>query len=638
MHSLKLKLMLIITVAAALALGAVSYLNYGNASDILEEELSKAAAHSAEYNAKIVDQWLEGMMSEVQDIAENEAVKSGDPEKYIPFLKLILSKHEEFELLYASDQNGESAGTNDTIFNITDRDYFQQAMQTGKPVISDPIVSKATGNDIVVVVAPTFQADQTEPRGLVGVCVTLHYLQELVKDMKLNGYGYGLIQNTDMSTIAHPTDEWVGNKKIINAGDQRLTDLFERMSQGEKGYGAYTYQGTEKLMAYAPIKVTGWAIAQSANMADVMEPLGIIRNTSVLVTIIAIAIMLVIAILIANTVSKPMVKLSRAAEAIAHGDLTRKVEVGNRKDEIGALAGAFAEMVDSLKAMIISVQDSSAQVASHSQELASSSEEVSATVEEVASTTNEVAATSSQGAENAGSAAQESEQVQQVAEEGNKAVQETVEKIKSIANSSESVSTAINKLGTQSEQIGNIIDTITNIADQTNLLALNAAIEAARAGEHGKGFAVVAEEVRKLAEQSAEAANQITGLIKEIQVGVGEAINAMDHGASEVSEGVQVANNAGVALEQISKAIQKNTTVVKDLAAGIEQSNEGMQQLSSSNEQITSTVQQVSGAAQELANIAGELQNTIDRFKVDNYEIEAGNSGQVTDEYDKVNE
>ncbi len=442
-----------------------------------------------------------------------------------------------------------------------------------------------------------------------------------------------LIQNTDMSTIAHPTDEWVGNKKIVNAGDQRLTDLFERMSQGEKGYGSYTYQGTEKLMAYAPIEVTGWAIAQSANMADIMEPLGIIRNTSVMVTIIAMVIMLVIAILIANTVSKPMVKLSRAAEAVAHGDLTRKVEVGNRKDEIGVLAGAFSEMVDSLKTMITSVQDSSAQVASHSQELASSSEEVSATVEEVASTTNEVAATSSQGAENAGSAAQESEQVQQVAEEGNKAVQETVEKIKSIANSSESVSTAVNKLGTQSEQIGNIIDTITNIADQTNLLALNAAIEAARAGEHGKGFAVVAEEVRKLAEQSAEAANQITGLIKEIQVGVGEAINAMEHGASEVSEGVQVANNAGVALEQISKAIQKNTTVVKDLAAGIEQSNEGMQQLSASNEQITSTVQQVSGAAQELANIAGELQNTIDKFKVDNYEIEAGNLGQAKDEY-----
>jgi len=173
-HSLKLKLMLIITVAAAVALGAVSYLNYSNSSNILEEELSKAAAHSAEYNARIVDQWLKGLISEMADIAESEVVKSGDPEKYLPFLKQVLSKHEEFELLYASDQNGESAGTNDTVFNITDRDYFQQAMQTGEAVISDPIVSKATGNDIIVVVAPTFQAGQTEPSGLVGVCVTLH--------------------------------------------------------------------------------------------------------------------------------------------------------------------------------------------------------------------------------------------------------------------------------------------------------------------------------------------------------------------------------------------------------------------------------------------------------------------------------
>lgn len=332
-------------------------------------------------------------------------------------------------------------------------------------------------------------------------------------------------------------------------------------------------------------------------------------------TIVCLITGLLLSLLFTSRLIKPLKEMVLSVKHVAEGDLTQEIKVKS-KDEIGILASTFNQMVGDLKNIITGIQDSSDKLASYSQELASSSEEVTATAEEVAGTTNEVAAISSSGAESAEAAAKESEQVRQVAEEGNKAVQETVEKINSIYTSTKNISGAMHKLGEQSEQIGQIINTITSIADQTNLLALNAAIEAARAGEHGRGFAVVAEEVRKLAEQSANAANEITGLIEQIQVGIGEAINAMDKGSQEVNEGVEIAGNAGAALEQIIKAVEKNIAIIKDVAAGSQRVNEGTQQLSTSNEQITCAIQQVSGSAQELANIAGELQNAVIKFRV----------------------
>ncbi len=544
-------------------------------------------------------------------------MQSAEPERYLPVLKQVLQNHDDYELLYAADEEGLGYGTNDSEFNVTDRDYFQTAMNEERVAVSDVLVSKATGNLIIVVAAPLYRDGAAAPTGVVGICVELDYLQALARDMQLNGHGYGYIFDFNLVTVAHPDDKWLGNKDIINSGDERFREIMHKMGAGEKGYGTYEFQGDEKMMAYAPLTVADWSVGQSFEIEDVLAPLGTIRNASLLVAGIGIIIMIIIALFIAGYISRPIVDLSRAAEAMAGGDLTQKMDTGGRNDEIGVLAGAFQKMAANLKEMLAGIQRNADNLAAQSQEMASSSEEVSATVEEVASTTNEVAATAAQKADDADTAARDSEQMRKVAEESRQAVHNAVDKINQIAVSTENVSRSIQKLGEQSHQIGEIINTITGIADQTNLLALNAAIEAARAGEHGRGFAVVAEEVRQLAEQSAAAAKEITDLVKEIQGGVGETTKAMQDGTQEVADGVEVVNNVDTALEHIISAVEKNTAVVREVANGIKQANEGTQQLTASSEQIASAIQQVSGAAQNLAEIANELQASAARFKID---------------------
>ncbi|MBF7084586.1 HAMP domain-containing protein [Desulfallas sp. Bu1-1] len=437
---------------------------------------------------------------------------------------------------------------------------------------------------------------------------------EQIKNQLNVPYAYTLVTRNDKVYFVVATENPPGKEYSWQSG---MKEAFEGRPSSTEGF--YTDQyGTFKT-AYAPIKnsvgeVVG-ILAIDFNAADILALRTKVLTSIALTSFLIVLLCLVIATWLSRRISNPVMEIRRTSDLMAKGDFTHEVNVKSN-DEIGQLAESLKNMTINLKNAMLQVKNQAESVAVHSQDLASSSEQVSATIEEVAGTTSEVAATSAQGAENAEEAARESEQVRLVAQEGNRAVQQTIEKIHSIASASESVSAAVHKLGEQSNRIGEIISTITNIADQTNLLALNAAIEAARAGEHGRGFAVVAEEVRKLAEQSAGAAREITGLIKEIQVGVGEAIDAMEHGAGEVREGVQIAGNAGTALEQIIQAVEKNMAIIRDIAEGARQSNEGIQQLSAANQQIASTVQQVSGAAQELANIADELQKTITRFKV----------------------
>lgn len=316
--------------------------------------------------------------------------------------------------------------------------------------------------------------------------------------------------------------------------------------------------------------------------------------------------------------------------ATGDGDLTKRLNL-TRNDEIGKLGHWFDMFIANLHSIISQLSETSQAVAAASTEIAASAEEmasglqtqeqqtqqVAAAVEELSQSVNEVAAKSAD-------ATTASEESQHQAEQGGSIVGSTVVEMEGIAKEVQGSAETINTLGRKSETIGEIIAVINDIADQTNLLALNAAIEAARAGEHGRGFAVVADEVRKLAERTTEATKEVSQSILGIQTETHSAVQLIEAGSARVGKGVDLATQAGTALESIVQGSQSVQGMVQDIAAAANQQSSATGEIARAVEGINSVTRQSSEGASQAAQAAGDLahqaeqlQSLVGQFKLE---------------------
>ncbi|HZK18327.1 MAG TPA: methyl-accepting chemotaxis protein [Clostridia bacterium] len=393
---------------------------------------------------------------------------------------------------------------------------------------------------------------------------------------------------------------------LINADD---------LEQGAAVYVESAKPISDNLVA----KVDQYILEKGEDLANVdNETMSAITKTGSLVGILGIVsllISLIFAFFIGNSIANPINQLVREARRVADGDLTREIDI-NSKDEIGELVGAFNSMVGKLRDLVGKVVNNADNMASNSEQLSAAAQQMSSTVDEMASTTNEVAAVSEEASTNAQHTSEKSIRVEENAAAGEQAVNKTVEKMNDIKDAVHDSGQEVAGLNEKAQKVGQIIEVITGIADQTNLLALNAAIEAARAGEQGRGFAVVAEEVRKLAEQSANAAKEINEIIEDVKNGMEKAVASTEHGEGIVLEGVDLAHEAGRELEQITVDIKENVELIQQIAAGAEQSSSATQNLAASSEEVSSTVQQIAASAQGLAGMSQELQEAVAQFRV----------------------
>jgi len=244
--------------------------------------------------------------------------------------------------------------------------------------------------------------------------------------------------------------------------------------------------------------------------------------------------------------------------------------------------------------------------------VAKGAQEQAEAVSKVSQITSQISTAIQQVAGNVQSVTQGTSRSSEAARGGSNVVEQTIQGMQSIKEKVGLSAQAVQEMGRRSEEIGAIVITITDIASQTNLLALNAAIEAARAGEHGKGFAVVADEVRKLAERSAQATKEIGGLVKEVQKTVAEAVSAMQEGAREVDLGVSRANEAGQALSAILETAEAVYKQAEEAAAATEQMSTSAADMVSAVDTVSAVVEENTAATEEMSASASEVTNSIE--------------------------
>lgn len=343
---------------------------------------------------------------------------------------------------------------------------------------------------------------------------------------------------------------------------------------------------------------------------DRTEKAQYLRETQIMgytIGIIATFILALSLSLIQGYFLRPLGQLVEVAHVIGKGDFSKPI-VAQSQDEIGQLFGALAVMQEQVAQVVREVDTTSTSVLRSSQELSAITEQNAAAIEEIAATTNEFATTVD--GLNTGSLrlVAEAQKIMEEAGVSDEQIQEAVATSTTLNQSIEELALAVNNLGRDSEEIGKAVVVITEIAEQTNLLALNAAIEAARAGEHGRGFAVVAEEVRHLAEQSAQAATEITNLVLNIQKQTAYTVSEMEAGAKQAATSARITENSGAMVQTIIDRMQ-------GILGQIEHMVEEMADIDRGSEQISAITQEQSASMEEIATSSGNLTMIADRLK-----------------------
>ena len=597
-----------------LALGGLGYTAFSLSRDALMELGQKEGIALAKGVAVETDLFVEGVANLLKSVASSSTLQSMNWELQRPALESGLKGTYSFETVFVLDLQGEARTLEGATANYGDREYFKAVRDTGKLFVSNPQVSRATGNNVVVFAVPIFG----EGNALVGVLaasVNSEVLMDLYKAVVWGRTGYAFLVGRNGIVAAHPNQEIVGKLNAAEVGPSIPEELAGGVRQalaGQEKVVGYHFQGVDRMAVFEPVAATGWGVGLSSPNEEFLGAVSELRT--VLFVVIGVIVLLVVALSLwlAGSISRPVALIAQHMEGVAAGDLSRRIPLSSSLREIRNLVRSLNDMIAAqgrTVAAILEVASMTSRVSDRTQDSAAAIEEANAGIEEVS-------AGAQAGAQAAVTAGEEASAIAAVARSGGEAMDAMTGEIGQVAASQTRADEAMQQLGKAVTQIGSFVTTITQIADQTNLLALNAAIEAARAGEAGRGFAVVAEEVRKLAEESNRAANNVGTLINDVSSRTQAALADNKEASTQLSALVNRSKETRQLILEMVKKVGNITESVQSIAATMEEQSASSEEMASGMDQVAKSSQEISEAVRTISHSMEEQDSAMEVIAV----------------------
>lgn len=652
---------LLLVVSLGLGFTAVYF-----AGETVEEEVESALVAASDAGAREVEISVSSNLRVLQEVANRAEMTS---RSWADKRNSLLPDVERLGYLDMAvvDPDGTARYVlSGDVASLGDRSYVQRAF-AGEPNLSDVLISRVTGEAVLMYAVPIYQRDE-----VVSVLIARrdgNSLNEITDGMGVGDMGYAYAINSTGTTVAHPDREMVMNQVNVLARaeeDPAFADVarsIEKALAEGRGVDTYDYNGRTNYAAYAPIPGTEWILVNVAVEEEVLANLASMRSLLMLITGGFLVAGILAALFLGSSIAKPITLLSASVERIANFDLSENGEdqlarFGKRRDEVGTIARSVETMRLKLRALVgeiaggaESVSASSEELTATSQQSATAADEVARTIEEIARGATDQAKETQKGAEEVHALGEivnedirlvrelntSAVEMSRLKDQGVDALSDLREKTRQNNEAAQEVHGIIIETDGNTEKIERASDMIKSIADQTNLLALNAAIEAARAGDAGRGFAVVAEEIRKLAEQSNTFAEEISQIIAGLSQQTAKAVKTMNAAGQIVAAQMesmetthQKFDGIAGAIESVRKIVdelnasssamtekkEEIVRVIENLSAISEENAAGTEEASASVEEQTAAMAQIADASEGLAELAGQLQSQIRQFKL----------------------
>lgn len=539
--------------------------------------------------------------------------------------------------------------------DVSEKDYFKEPMSGASEYSSDLIISKSTGTAIITFSVPVYDKMGQNIIGIVQRNYDVSELQEMLASEVTQDKQEIVIVDRTGTVIAH-------SARSVNIEDPEKQDQneFYTDSRGDKTSGNYVapFMGDTWIISWEKVPGCDWIVASCRVQEVALANVYITAAAQLGIGVIMIVISIIIAIFVANSITKPLGAVNVSLAAMTEGRFEHINKYLNRKDELGQIIRNTNEVMDKLTAIVGDIRSGANSVSGSSDELADTAEQMSRNAEDVSNAVQEIATGATQQADEIQGATEHIREIEdavsnvqastdeltEMAGRMQNASKDSVKSLQNLRKSSEEMNDAIDgisaKVSATSDAVGRIngmVDTISNIASQTNLLALNASIEAARAGDAGKGFAVVAEEIGKLATDSNNSAEHIKEEMDELLRQSQEAVNMADDVQKTNRQQQEVINdtfnsvNSMIGdIEETVKGVRliadnaENCVAAKDkvvdamgsLSAISEENAAACEETGASMEELSATVTTLAGSARSMHDVSINLNDEVGFFKI----------------------